>query len=150
MGAIAQFRLPETSCPWGEFWRVTRSVGIVFHNFGGGRTCGDPVIELWRRLSHPPCGVVAQFDTTDPGIVPQQAIAPAREQEGNRNLRIALDQVDGAALLVESSMLVLSKPIEPFIIVGAEAHLQVKEVAMHCFKGPWRKTGGTHRRFLSQ
>ena len=121
---------------------MTRGIGIVFHNFGGGRTGRDPVIELWRRFGHPPRGVVAQFDAADPRVVPEKAIAPAGEQEGNRDLRIALDQVDGAALLIQSSMLVLSEPVEPFIIVGTEAHLEVKEFAMHCFKGARRQTGG--------
>src|SRR5712691_12696875 len=80
----------------------------MFHNLGGGSTSGDPVIELRRCFGHPACPVVAQFDTADTWVVPQKAITPAGEQKGNRYLSIPLYQVDGAAFLVQSSMLVLS------------------------------------------
>src|SRR5258708_17656517 len=149
-GEIAELRMPEAEWQCGKLRGVTRGIGIVFHNFGGSRTNGDPVIELWRRFSHPPCAVVAEFDTADPRVVPEKAIPPTGEQEGNRDLGIALDQVNGAALLIQSSMLVLSEPVEPFIIVSTEAHLQVKEFAMHCFKGARRQTGGTDWRLLCQ
>src|SRR5579884_1373327 len=82
--------------------------------------------------------------------MPQKTVSPAREQKGNRDLSIALDQVDGAAFLVQSSMLMLSQPIEPLIIISTEAYLQVKQVAVNRLKGARGDAGGTYGLFLGQ
>src|SRR5205823_6637803 len=104
---IAQLTLPEARCPFRKYRGMAGCIGVMFHNFGGGSASGDPVIELRRRFGHPARLVVAQFNPTDRRVEPEEAIASTGEQKGNRHLSIPLDQVDGAALLVESSVLVL-------------------------------------------
>src|SRR5207237_3322812 len=89
-------------------------------------------------------------DTAESRHVTEHALAPHGEADADRGLGSALDEVSCATFLIQSSMLVLSEPVEPFITVSTEAHLQVIEFAMHCFKGARRQTGGTDWRLLCQ
>src|SRR5690242_6747525 len=128
---IAQLRLPEPCCPFWKLRSVTGCVCVVLQNLSRGSASRNPVVKLLRRFSNPARLGVAQFYAPDGRVMPEKPIAPARQQEWNRDFGIALNQVYHAALLIQASVLVLAQSIESFAIIGAKTRCQMKQVSLH-------------------
>ena len=92
---------------------------------------GDPVVELRCRLGHPAGRVEAQLHAADGRVVPEEAVALAREQERDADLGVALDEVDDAALLVEPPVLMLAEAVEVLAVGRLEAHFELN-------RPPWQ------------
>ncbi len=148
LSAVAQLALPEARRPVGQHRRVARGVGVVLHDLSRRVADGDPVIQLARRLGHPPRAVPSQLHAAYGGVVPQEAIPSTGEQEGDVDLCVALEQFDHAALLIQSAVLVLAQPVYALVIVGLETRLDPEEIATHRLEGT-RQWPGEMRQLLA-
>ena len=86
---------------------------------------GDPVVDLAGAVGDPAGGGGPELDTPDGRVVPEEAIAAARHEEGDAHLGVALHQVEHDALLVQPAVGVLAQAEEPLALIGGEALLDV-------------------------
>src|SRR5690606_37895825 len=61
---------------------------------------------------------------------PQEAVAPVGHQEGDRDFRVALVQLDYAPLLIEPPVLVLPQPIEALAVLRAEPRFDLEQATV--------------------
>ena len=122
LARVPEPALPVAGRPVRQHPRVTGGVGVVPQDRGRGAARGDPVVDLRRCLGDPPGRVVAQLDTSDGGVVPEEPVAFAREQERDGDLGVPLDEVDDAALLVEPPVLVLAEAVEVLAVPRLRKH----------------------------
>ncbi len=123
LGAVAQLALPEPGGPPGQYGGVAGRVGVVAQDVGG-LPGGHPVVQLPCAVGDPARSGLGELDPADRRRVPQQAVAPVGQQDGNGHLAVALHQVDHRALLVEHAVGVLTETVDPLPRVGPEALLQ--------------------------
>ncbi len=131
LGRIAKFALPETRCPFRQHGDMPSSISIVGHDLAWSITDCDPIINLGGSLCHPASGGCTEFHAAYGGIIPQKAIASGRKQKGYRDLSITLDEVNDAALLVKSAVLMLSEAINMLTIIGREIDLSKEHVTLY-------------------
>ena len=124
LGAVPELALPQAHQILREHPRAAGDGGVVFQKLLRRVRDGDPVIHLAGRPGGPLGQVPAEGDPAHGGIVPQQAVAEAGDREGHADLAVALGELEGAALQVQVGLLVLAHAVEPFAVVGIEAHGQ--------------------------
>ncbi len=116
---IAELRLPEAGRPGRERRRIAGRLGVLRGDIGR-RADRQPVVDLPCAVGHPARPGPAELDAADSGVVPEKAVAATRDEKGNRDLGVALFEVDNDALLVETPVLVLAEAEEPLARVRAE------------------------------
>ena len=106
---------------------MPRDVGVVLHDLGVGIRRGEVVIELPAAVRDPARQVVAKLDPAQRRVVPQQAVAFARDDEGHHVLHVPLVQVDHAALQVDRAGIVEPHAVEALALAGREMQLGVEK-----------------------
>ena len=108
LGPVAQLALPEAHGELGHHRHGAGGAGIGLFDLGRGVAGGDPVVEDVGRLRVPLGDILAKGRLADGGVVPEEAVAQAGEHEGHAGLRVAVGQLERAALDVEVRLLVLA------------------------------------------
>src|SRR5574339_92789 len=108
---------------------MTCHIDIIGDDFSRIIACCDPIIDLRGRLCHPASCVIAKFHAADSRVIPKEAIASARKQEGNTYLGIPLDQFNDTAFLIQASMLMLAQSVNMFISISLETNIDVKMIS---------------------
>ena len=141
LGLVAQLALPEAGRPLRQHRRAAGRLAVLAQDARGSGCGRDPVVPLPAGFGDPPGDGPAQLDTADAGVVPQQAVAPAGDQERDRHLGVALRQLDDGALLVEPAVLVLAQAVEALVVMRLEQHLEVVGAAAVGLVAPGRRAG---------
>ena len=89
-------------------------------DLGRGGPGGDPVVELLRGLRRPLRAVGRERSSSDRRVVPEEAVAEARHHERDAGLRVAMGQLERAALEVQDVLLVLPHPVQLLHRAGFE------------------------------
>ena len=126
---VAKLALPETGRPVRERRGMPGHLRVPRQDLGGRAVDHHPVVDLLRRLGHPACLVPAQVDPADAGVVPQEAVPLAREEERYGGLRVPMQEVQDAALLVQVAVLPLPQAVDPLAVAGEETLLRVPGAA---------------------
>ena len=121
MAGVAQLGLPQAQCPLRNARRVADRVGVGLEDFLGGIAHAHPVVDPLALLCDPAGAFFGEFDAADGGVVPQESVALVREDEGDGDFSVALDEVRDDSFVIEEIVGVLSHSVEAFAGVGGEA-----------------------------
>ena len=117
---VAQLALPEAHAPLGHRRRMPGRVGVLGLDLRIGAARGDPIVDLIGGLRRPLGTVAAERGAPDRRIVPQEPVALGGDDKRHGCLRVAVGQLEGAALEVQHILLVLAHAVQPFLGIGAE------------------------------
>ena len=118
LGLVAQLALPEAHGEVGHHGRPSGHARVALQDVP--RTVGGhhPVVEGLARGRAPDRAVLGERGPAYRGIVPEKAVAEARQVEGNARLRVAVSELELGALQIEVGLLVL--PHAEYPLVGRE------------------------------
>ncbi len=136
---VSQLALPEAHAVVGHHRNLARRFRVRLLDLGGRIPRGNPVVEGLRRVSLPLGEVFPEDDLADGRVVPQEAVASAREREGYAHLRVAVRELKAAALHVHVGLLVLTHAEYLLVGIGLEAHREPVIATRH-----GRKLAGHH------
>ena len=117
---VPQLRLPEPRRPLRHQWDRAGRQRIRLDDVRGSVARGDPVVELPGDVHVPFGDVLRERHPTDRRVVPEEAIAEARNGEGDARLRVALGELERAALEIEELVLVLAHAEDLLALVRLE------------------------------
>ncbi len=83
-------------------------------------------------------------------MVPEEAVAEVRDEEGDGDLGVALHQVDDGTLLIQLPVLMLAKPVEALLLAGVEEQLEVVHPSAGRQVPPRRRASEMRRRLGQQ
>ena len=119
--AVAALALPEAERPLGHRGGVAGGVRVGAQDRGGRRAGDDPPVDAVGGRGAPGHEVAAEDGGALRGVVPEQAVAARGDDERDGGLRVALHELQLAALEVEVRLLVLAHAPEALVRVRLEA-----------------------------
>ena len=115
-----------------------QAAGLIV--FGEQLVCGNGLVLLARADVHLGGG----------GIVPQQAVTAARNQQRDGNLRIAVRQFEHATLLIEQPVPPLAQAVDALAVKRGKAGFGVIEVATDGLERARRRIIRPRENFLDE
>lgn len=131
--AVSQLALPQTRGPVGQDRRVPCCGDIGRQDLGRAVAGGDPVVHPRRRIGQPAGHVGSEIGAPRRGVVPQEAVAPRRQDKGHHDMGVLLDERGGRALEILEPVLRLAQPHQLFTLIGPEPRLELERPACDGF-----------------
>ena len=123
--AVAQLALPKAHAVLREGAGAAGDGGVVLQDLLGVLRGGDPVVHLLGGAGDPLGVVLAEGHLAHGRVVPQEPVAQGRNRKRHRDLRIALRQLQRAALQVQIGLLVLAHAEDLLPVVALELDVQL-------------------------
>ena len=130
---VAQLALPETEAVLGHHGREAGGPGIVQADIRRLIPGGYPVVQLLGGIRMPDGAVIAEGNGADRRIVPEESVTAAGDVHGNAGLRIAVGELQIAALPVQALFLVLAHAVDMlavFPLKGRRQRIVAAEVGL--------------------
>ena len=144
---IAQLALPKSHQIPAHHGYTAGDGSVVFQYLRRSVRRSDPVVDLAGALRRPLGDVFTQRHIAHSGVIPQEAISSGRQHERNRRLRIALRQLQCAALQVQEILLILSQAVEALTLIGFKGHLRAPVLAAEHRREQSRLAAERHAEF---
>ena len=137
LGLVTELALPEAQAVFGHHGYGAGDRGVGGFDLPGCVPGHKPVIQPLGGIGLEAHHVFAQHGPAHGGVVPQEAVPQRGEEEGNRNLGVALGQLQIRTLQIQIGLLVLAHAVELlFRVEGLKAGGEAVVAAGNGFEFP--------------